>query len=150
MDKSQTCLSGKKFSKSVSVFDALGDLDELNAALGLARAFASKNLNQQILQIQNDLIEVGGFLAGLKKVDFKAKTLFLEKEIKKIAKPSVKTFSRPGQNKISAFLHLARALCRRLERRVISLKDPKLKLLIAFLNSLSNFIFWLARKEEKI
>jgi len=150
MDKSQTCFAGKKFSKSIPVFDVLGDLDELNAALGIARAFASQNLNQQILQIQNDLIEVGGFLAGLKKVDFKAKSLFLEKEIKKITKPSVKTFSRPGQNEISAFLHSARALCRRLERRVISLKEPKMKSLISFLNSLSNFIFWLARKEEKI
>ena len=149
MDKSQTCLIGKKFSKSASLFDVLGDLDELNAALGLARAFANKNLNLKIFKLQENLIEIGGFLSGMKKIDLKEKTFLLEKEIKKIAKPSVKTFSRPGQNKISAFLHLARALCRRLERRIISLKEPNLKLLIPFLNSLSNFIFWLAIKEEK-
>ena len=150
MDKSFTLLKKKKCLKSTIVFDALGDLDELNAALGLARAFAKKNLSQQILEIQNDLIEIGGFLAGMKKIDLEKKTLFLQEKIKKIAKSSVKTFSRPGENKVSAFLHLARAFCRRLERRVISLKKPSLKSLVVFLDFLSNFLFWLARKEEKI
>jgi len=149
MDKSYTFLKGQKCLKSSSVFDALGDLDELNSVLGLARAFAKKNLGRKILAIQNDLVEVGGFLAGMKKTDFKSKTILLEKQIKKIADPSLITFSRPGKNKISAFLHQARALCRRLERRVISLKKPKFKSLIVFLDSLSNLIFWLARKEEK-
>ena len=149
MDKSRTFLKGKKCLKSSSVFDVLGDLDELNAALGVARSKASKNLNQQIFQIQNDLIQIGGFLATGQKIDLAKKTIFLKKEIKKIANPAIKTFSRPGKNQISAFLHLARSFCRRLERRVIGLKKKNFKVLVFFLDSLSNFIFWLAIKEEK-
>jgi cob(I)alamin adenosyltransferase len=150
MDKNFTSLKGKKCSKSASIFDALGDLDELNATLGLARAFAKKNLKQKILWLQNDLIEIGGFLSGVKKIDLKEKAALLEEKINQIANSSVKTFSRPGANKTSAFLHLARAVCRRMERKVIWLKKKNLKPLEAYLNSLSNFLFWLAQKEEKI
>ena len=150
MDKSFTFLKGKKCSKSASVFEALGDLDELNATLGLARAFAKKNLKQKILWLQNDLIEMGGFLSGVKKIDLKEKAALLEEKINQMANSSVKTFSRPGANKTSAFLHLARAVCRRMERKVIGLKKKNLKPLEAYLNSLSNFLFWLAQKEEKI
>jgi len=150
MDKSFTFLKGKKCSKSASVFEALGDLDELNVALGLARAFAKKNLKQKILWLQNDLIEIGGFLSGVKKIDLKEKAALLEEKINQMANSSVKTFSRPGANKTSAFLHLARAVCRRMERKVIGLKKKNLKPLEAYLNSLSNFLFWLAQKEEKI
>ena len=150
MDKSFTFSKGKKCSKSASVFEALGDLDELNAILGLARAFAKKNLKQKILSLQNDLIEMGGFLSGVKKIDLKEKAALLAEKINQMADSSVKTFSRPGANKTSAFLHLARAVCRRLERRVVGLKKTQFKTLITYLNHLSSFLFWLAKKEEKI
>jgi len=150
MDKSFTFLKGKKGSKSASVFEALGDLDELNATLGLARAFAKKNLKQKILLLQNDLIEIGGFLAGVKKIDLKEKAALLEEKINQMANSSVKTFSRPGANKSSAFLHLARAVCRRLERRVAGLKKKSMNPLVAYLNFLSSFLFWLAQKEENV
>lgn len=150
MDKCFTFLKGEKHSKSVIIFDVLGDLDELNSALGLARAFTNKNLNQQILKLQDDLIEIGGFFSGMRKVDLKKKNLLLEKGIKSLANPKVKTFSRPGVNKISAFLHLARAICRRLERRTTKLKDKSFKPLVVYFNSFSKFLFWLAKKEEKV
>jgi len=150
MDKSFTFLKGKKCSKSASIFEALGDLDELNATLGLARAFAKKNLKQKILWLQNDLVEIGGFLSGVKKVNLKEKTALLEEKIKQMTNSSVKTFSRPGANKSSAFLHLARAVCRRLERRVAGLKKKSMNPLVAYLNFLSSFLFWLAKKEERI
>ena len=150
MDKSFTFLKGKKCSKSASVFEALGDLDELNATLGLVRAFAKKNLKQKILLLQNDLIEIGGFLSGVKKIDLKEKAALLEEKINQMANSSVKTFSRPGINKVSAFLHLARATCRRLERRVAGLKKKSMNPLVAYLNFLSSFLFWLAKKEESV
>ena len=151
MNKSQTCLGGKKLSKSEQIFEALGDLDELNACLGLARSFASKSLKQQILKRQDDLIEIGGFLAGMTKGNsLKEKTFDLEKEIKKLTQEKVKGFSRPGVNQVSAALHLARAVCRRLERRLVRLKKKSLKPLIVFFNSFSLYLFWLAKKEEKI
>ena len=151
MNKSQTFLGGQKLSKSEQIFEALGDLDELNACLGLARSFASKRLSQQILKLQNDLIEAGGFLAGMKKGNsLKEKTTVLEEKIKKLSQDKVKSFSRPGINQVSAVLHLARAVCRRLERRLIRLKKKSLKPLIVFFNSFSLYLFWLAKKEEKI
>jgi len=151
MDKSQTCLAGKKLPKSQEIFEALGDLDELNACLGLARSLASKNLKQQILKKQDDLIEIGGFLSGMKKeVSLKEKTLVLEKEIKNLVQAKVKGFSRPGVNQVSAALHLARAICRRLERRLVRLNKKSLKNLVIFFNSFSLYLFWLAKKEEKI
>jgi len=151
MDKSQTCLAGKKLPKSQEIFEALGDLDELNACLGLARSLASKNLKQQILKKQDDLIEIGGFLSGMKKeVPLKEKTFVLEKEIKNLVQTKVKGFSRPGVNQVSAALHLARAICRRLERRLVRLNKTSLKNLVIFFNSFSLYLFWLARKQEKI
>ena len=149
MDKSRTFLQDKKCLKSSSVFDVLGDLDELNAVLGIVRSKASKKLNQRILKIQNDLIQIGGFLATGQKIDLSSKNLLLEKEIKKIADNKIKNFSRPGKNQISAFLHFSRSLCRRLERRIVGLKKKNLRDLIVFLDFLSNLLFWLAIKEEK-
>lgn len=150
MDKCFTFLKGKKCPKSILIFDIFGDLDELNATLGLVRAFAKKNLKQKILWLQNDLIEIGGFLSGVKKIDLKEKNALLAEKINQMANSSVKTFSRPGANKTSAFLHLARAICRRLERRVAGLKKKSMNPLVAYLNHLSSFLFWLAKKEEKI
>lgn len=149
MDKSWTFLKGKECLKSSSIFDVLGDLDEFNCVLGIIRSLSSKKINQQILRIQDDLIGVGGFLATGQKIDFSSKNLLLQKEIQKITDQKIKNFSRPGKNQISAFLHLSRALCRRLERRVIGLKKKNSKDLISFLDSLSNLLFWLAIREEK-
>jgi len=151
MDKSETSLKGKKLSKAQEIFEALGDLDELNACLGLARSLAKPFLKREILQQQDDLIEIGGFLAGLRKGDFlKEKTAFLTKRIDDLKQTKVRGFSRPGVNQISACLHLARALSRRLERRLIRLGNKAFKPLVAFFNSFSLYLFWLAKKEEKI
>jgi len=150
MDKSFTFLKGKKYLKSTPIFAVLGDLDELNATLGLIRAFAKKNLQQKILYLQNDLREIGGFLSGVKKVDLKEKAALLAEKINQMANSSVKTFSRPGANKTSAFLHLARAVCRRLERRVVGLKKKDFQKVVFYFNLLSFYLFWLAQKEEKV
>jgi cob(I)alamin adenosyltransferase len=152
MKDSFSFLGGKRLKKSAPIFEALGDLDELNAALGLVKAFAfPQTLKQQILALQNDLIEIGGFLSGVSKGDFlKKKTTELKKKIEKIKDSSVKKFSSPGANKTSAFLHLARAFCRRLERKVVGLGKKKYHSLAVYLNLLSSFLFWLAKKEEKI
>lgn len=145
-----TCFDGGKRRKSEAIFTALGDLDELMAALGLVRAFSTKRqLEETSLGLQEDLINLGGALAGLKKVDWRRKTTVLEKKIARLSRPPRKEFVRPGANKTSAFLHLGRAIARRLERRVVGLKEKKFDGEIAWLNRLSLFLFWLAVKEEK-
>ena len=100
--------------------------------------------------IQEDLLNIGSFLAIGKKVDFLKKTVFLDREIKSIKDPSLKKFSQPGVNKVSTFIHLARAVCRRLERKIVILKKPQNLDLMAYCNRLSSYLFWLAKKEEKI
>lgn len=140
----------RKKPKSAAIFAVFGDLDELVAVLGIARAFAGKrSLKTLLWQLQEDLIELGGVLSGAKKENFRNKAILLEREIAKIENRRVKGFSRPGKNKISAFLHLARTTARRLERRVVGLKEEKFKGVIAWLNRLSLLLFWLAVKEEK-
>jgi len=147
-----TSLSGRRLKKSAPIFKVLGDLDELNAVLGVARSFtAARSLNNQILKLQDDLIDIGGLLAGETKGEFlKEKTAYLKAKIGKLKNSSIKNFSRPGVNKTSAFLHLARAVCRRLERGVVGLGDEKYQSLAAYFNHLSSLLFWLAKKEEKI
>lgn len=145
-----TLLGGKKKFKSEKIFAVLGDLDELIAILGLARAFSRKKTLQKIIfKLQDDLIILGGILVGQKKVDFRSKTADLERRIAKLKNRNQKEFIRPGANKVTAFLHLGRALVRRVERRVVGLKEKRFKGIIFFLNRLSLFLFWLAVKEEK-
>jgi len=150
-DQSFTCLAGKKVSKSAQVLDVLGDLDELSSILGLVKVFSEKKtLKKQVSDLQEDLILIGGWLSGLGQVVFlKEKELELEKKIAKIQLPTLKEFSRPGVNRTSAFLHLARVAVRKLERKVVGLKHKRYRSLIKYLNRLSTLLFWLAVKEEK-
>lgn len=145
-----TCLGGKIKDKSEKIFAIFGDLDELIAVLGLTRAFSRKKiLKRSLFSLQNDLIRIGGVLAGTGEGRFfKEKTVTLEKRIDELKDPRVRGFSRPGANKISAFLHLSRAITRRLERKVARLRKRRYQPLEAYLNRLSLFLFWLAVKEE--
>jgi cob(I)alamin adenosyltransferase len=136
--------------KSAPIFWGLGDLDELSVTLGFVRVFASsKSLKRQILTFQDDLIAIGGFLSGVKKGIFLAEKIAgLEAKIDKLKNPLVKEFSRPGITKTSTFLHLARAVCRRVERGVVGLGEKRYQPLASYLNRLSSVLFWLAKKEE--
>jgi len=146
-----TSLKGKKKSKAEKVFGLLGDLDELGVTLGLVRAVSrKKRLRQELESIQEDLIAIGGFLVSFKKgPGLKKKTASLEARILKLENNSVKEFSRPGVNQASAYLHLARVVCRRVEREMVRLKGKEEPLLVAYFNRLSLLLFWLAVKEEK-
>jgi len=151
MDNGFTFLGGKKQKKSQLVFEVLGDLDELNSVFGLVKVFSSsQKLQKKILLLQEDLLAIGSFLSMAKKIDFQAKISFLDKEISLIKDLSLKKFSQPGVNQVSSFLHLARTVCRRLERKIVALKKPQSLGLTAYCNRLSSYLFWLAKKEEKI
>lgn len=143
-----TLLRGKNKSKAEKIFVLLGDLDELNANLGLVRAFSRRRvLKGELRKLQGDLIEIGGFLAGFKKdFNLKMKISNLEERILKLEDSSVKEFSRPGVNKTSTCLHLSRAVCRRVERGMVHLRHQSL---VKYFNRLSLLLFWLAVKEEK-
>ena len=144
-----TFLHGQPFKKSEKIFTVLGDLDELIVILGLVKAFSrKKKLNHQVSQLQDDLVQIGGFLAGVK-ADFSTikKTQDLKATIKLRQDDKLQSFAQPGTNRVSAFLHLARTTTRRLERGVVKLKRKKDRPLVAWLNRRSTLLFLIAIKE---
>ncbi len=162
-------LGGKRISKDSLRIEAIGQVDELNATIGLASAHISMPQIQEMLnQIQQDLFTVGADLAtpiNIQKSSairlLPSQTQELESWIDKLqAKlPQLKNFILPGGSISAAQIHFSRTICRRAERVIVSLNSKeKLNLaLIPYLNRLSDFLFVLARylnhhqkvKEEK-
>jgi cob(I)alamin adenosyltransferase len=148
---------------SRKTIEAYGAVDELNAALGLARATATeKFISDNLLAIQKHLVTVMGELAVLPedlpryaKDGFPAVTADLTAQLEKLVKEiegqnvSFKGWATPGATHNSAALDVARTTCRRAERRVCDLaselKNPEI---IIFLNRLSDLLWLFARWEE--
>ena len=163
-DQGETSLMyGRRLPKNNPRSEAYGAVDELSAALGLARASCDdKFVTEQIFAAQKDLINVMGELStlpedrqrygkdGFQIVDAKmidrvgAVIVDLEKDKSLYPKDWVIT----GGNFASAALDLARTICRRAERRVAALNDPNPEIL-RYLNRLSDFCWILARFTEK-
>lgn len=141
---------GKRVRKSVDAVEVLGQFDEFNATLGLARSVLNKSASSNISLIQNDLFLLGSVVAGVElKKSLKdylgSQTRWLEKEIDTLDKklPPLKNFILPNGCESSARLHLARAICRRCERALVALGEYVE--LIPYLNRLSDYLFVLAR-----
>ena len=167
-DKGETALMyGRRVSKSSPRVDAYGCVDELNAALGLARAFSETPfISEQILSVQKDLIVVMGELATARedidryvKDEFKLTDaemvdriggVIVDLEKDKSLYP--KDWVIPGGTVVSAALDLARTTCRRAERRVAVFianeKDFNPEIL-RYLNRLSDLCWVLARYGER-
>ena len=162
-DQGETSLMyGRRVPKDDQRVNAYGSVDELTAALGLARAICDdKFVAEQILAVQKDLIDVMGELAtlpedrerylkeGFKVTDTKmvdrvgAVIVDLEKD--KSLYP--KDWVIPGANAVSAALDLARTICRRAERQIATVNDPNPEIL-RYLNRLSDLCWILARATE--
>ena len=154
---------GRRVPKNDPRVEASGAVDELTAALGLARAMCDdKFVTDQIFAVQKELIDVMGELStlpedrqryvkdGFTLVDAKmvdrvgAVIVDLEKD--KSLYP--KDWVIPGANGVAATLDFARVTCRRAERQVATLKDPNPDIL-RYLNRLSDWCWLLARSMEK-
>ena len=163
-DMGQTALMyGRRVSKTDPRVDSYGCVDELNAALGLARALSQTPLvSDQILAAQKDLIVVMGELATTREdVDRYLKDGFhlttaamvdrlsaVIVDIEKDKSLYPKDWVIPGKNPLSAALDLARTTCRRAERHVAAAKDANPEVL-RYLNRLSDLCWILARYAEK-
>ncbi|MBI4144617.1 cob(I)yrinic acid a,c-diamide adenosyltransferase [Candidatus Woesearchaeota archaeon] len=154
-DKGETGFFGGRLKKSDQRFSAIGDVDETNAALGVALAHCDDGqVRQAILKAQNLLFTVGAELAGTAKVHVTAEHVTeLEKTIDRFAeliKPQT-TFLLPNGTKAASFLHLARAVCRRAERSAVVLneKTPLNPELLRYLNRMSSLLHVLARYENR-
>jgi len=157
-DKGKTKIinSGDSVSKNSPLFSALGTLDELNSYLGIVISAPSrKGLKDKIKRIQKNLLTIGSIMAGSKLTLPEGEVSYLESEIDKIEKslPVINNFILPNGTKVSTHLMFARTIARRAERMVVSAgKKTKFKgkvELYSYLNRLSDYLFILARDENK-
>jgi cob(I)alamin adenosyltransferase len=160
-DQGSTALfGGARTSKDNPRVEAYGDVDELNAALGLARASESMpRIDEVLVPIQRDLFAIGALLATPDRDKMKShldKARIDEGRIAELEHAiddgdrelePLKSFIIPGGTPKAAALHLARTVCRRAERRVVALRqtDEVPDLVVIYLNRLSDLLFTLAR-----
>ncbi len=156
-DKGETSLlGGTRVSKASAQIEAYGTVDELNSCIGLIRDKAgNERIDTVLVQVQHQLFSIGSILASngdsklllpeLKENDIK----FLESEMDRMdgELPELRNFILPGGNPAASFCHLSRCVCRRAERRVVSLGDimEMDEIIIQYLNRLSDYLFVLAR-----
>lgn len=156
-DKGETSLlGGQRVPKTDPRIEAYGTVDELNAAIGVALTYVKNSAAKDILhQVLNDLFRIGAELAaiGTKFTNFPkisdTHIKVIEEEVYRIENelPKQTTFILPTGTESSAHLHLARAICRRAERRVLALEkiNPEI---VKYLNRLSDLLFIYARLEN--
>ncbi len=152
-DDGHTSLQGKRLPKDDLLVEAVGQLDELNAAIGviLASHCQEEDVVNCLSQVQNDLFDFGGELHAPKhpKID-DTKIALLEKMILNWNEnlPPLKEFILPRGNLAATTCHLARTICRRAERSLIRLhRQTPLSntALLRYLNRLSDVLFIAAR-----
>jgi cob(I)alamin adenosyltransferase len=153
---------GAKVGKDDPRVEVLGGVDELSAAVGLARAYLGDDpLAETLAEIQRLLHVLGADIATPRSAKTSKKVprivplhaSWAEKEIDRLDAllPPLKTFILPGGSTAGAALHLARSVCRRAERAVIPLLKKKWASKDAqiFLNRLSDLLFNLARQANR-
>jgi cob(I)alamin adenosyltransferase len=160
-DKGETSLyGGTRVEKADPRVEAYGAVDELNSQIGVARAqVKQKRFNQILKEIQRDLWILAGDLASelvsanvprisKEQLDrLETVTDELNSEL-----PQLRRFVLPGGSVAGAELHVARAVCRRAERRVVALSkiesiNPQV---LPYINRLSSLLFVLARIVNKM
>ena len=157
-DAGETSLfDGSRVSKADSRVDAYGDVDELNAWLGLVRANRlDADLDQPLVRIQQDLFALGAQLADprdriaerVRKASLSdADVERLEHVIDRLESelPPLRRFILAGGSPAGAALHVARTVCRRAERRMVALTPTPEAVLVKYVNRLSDLLFVIAR-----
>lgn len=123
---------GQRVSKSSPIFETLGMLDELNTLTGWCRVVASRNLktggksaHDILLDVQDHLFTLQAEVAGAQKSISQSSVDAMNVIVNEIEKslPEVKTFLVPGGTEFSARLDIARAVSRRVERRLVQLHE---------------------------
>ncbi|OLC40176.1 MAG: ATP:cob(I)alamin adenosyltransferase [Acidobacteria bacterium 13_1_40CM_2_64_6] len=157
-DAGETSLfDGTRVSKNDPRVETYGDVDELNAWLGLARASrVDPAIEQDIVQLQRDLFALGAQLADpadklaprvTKAIIGDADVTRLEAAIDRFEAelPPLRRFILAGGTPAGAALHVARTVCRRAERRMVALDPPVDPVLLRYVNRLSDLLFVMAR-----
>ncbi|HEU4993282.1 MAG TPA: cob(I)yrinic acid a,c-diamide adenosyltransferase [Gemmatimonadaceae bacterium] len=150
---------GGRVPKTHPRVEAYGDVDELNASIGLARAIElMPRVDEVLVPVQRDLFAIGALLATPDREKMRRhleKANVDEQRIKALEEAiddcdrelePLNAFIVPGGTPKAAALHVARTVCRRAERRVIALTEEEIpSIVIVYLNRLSDLLFTLAR-----
>lgn len=159
-DNGETSVLGKRIKKNCFEITTLGDIDELNASIGILASYflysSDKNTYKKIINVQKNLFVIGSSVAS---IYFEVKNVpklsqadvddleewidFMDHDVKPL-----QNFVLPGGCKESAQSYFARAICRRAERSLVELKEKHNELdplLGKYLNRLSDVLFVLAR-----
>ena len=155
-DKGETSLGdGTRVAKDDPRIGLLGDVDELNSWIGVVLAHdPGAAVQETLIGVQHDLFDLGGGLC------MPGAPLLSEKHVARLDAAAaalnadlapLKEFILPGGAPLVAWLHAARAVCRRTERAIIGLarQSPDAGHALAYLNRLSDFLFIAARAEAK-
>jgi cob(I)alamin adenosyltransferase len=154
-------VTGETVSKASARVGAYGEVDELNAVLGLARLHTKQDaiLDPILARIQNDLFDLGADLAtpergadaptALRIVPVQVERLEREIDALNESLSPLRSFVLPGGSPLSAALHLARTVCRRAERAAVAFargeETSAHAAALRYLNRLSDLLFVAAR-----
>jgi cob(I)alamin adenosyltransferase len=157
-DAGETSLfDGTRVKKDDARIEAYGEVDELNACIGLARAFDANGTFDAVLgQIQRDLFALGAQLAdpGERLAARVTKAVLADADVTRIERlidqleaevPPLRRFILAGGAPAGAAIHVARTVCRRAERRMVRLDPAVDAVLLRYVNRLSDLLFVLAR-----
>lgn len=151
---------GGRVGKDHPRVEAYGDVDELNATLGLARAAEPMpRIDEVLAPIQRDLFAIGALLATPDRDKMRQHLEKARIDDERIAQleraiddadeelEPLRSFILPGGTVKAAALHVARTVCRRAERRVVHLQGDEAipQVVVVYLNRLSDLLFTLAR-----
>jgi cob(I)alamin adenosyltransferase len=162
-------VGGQKVRKDALRIEAYGTIDELSACIGLARTAltaagapaGAPELGAVLRRVQNELFNLGSDLATLAAdrrptqpvIEARHATV-LEREIDgwNESLPELRSFVLPGGGFVAAYLHLARTVCRRAERRIVRLGDaePIGAAVIPYVNRLSDALFVMSRHAARL
>lgn len=168
-DKGTTGLAdGSRIPKDDLRIDSYGTIDELNSIIGICRqninkipAHEQKLLDTWLFAIQNDLFNLGSDLATPLQSRWEKMITINESDVKQLEKiidycqnllQPLREFVLPGGTILNSYLHLARTVCRRSERLIVTLsKETEINpQIIPFINRLSDLLFVLSRWVQKL
>ena len=142
---------GSRVSKDCERIQALGEIDELNALVGVLQVEQmSEDMHELLTDIQHDLFDLGGELCipGMEMIQAQ-RVLYLEQRLDQMNETlqPLQEFILPGGSRASAIAHQVRTVCRRAERAVIALHsvEPVRDAAIQYINRLSDLLFVMAR-----
>lgn len=151
---------GERVLKDSLRVSAYGNVDELNASIGIITLYANTELKRKLKNIQNDLFDIGADLCvpiaeknkdRLRLSTNQIETLELEIDEMNSNLEPLNSFILPGGCRSATFLHMARTICRRAERSVVSLRSQE-KVndnTLIYLNRLSDWLFVASRVENQ-